>query len=209
MAVPANFGGVAYSNPYFLWSRWVFESMIANAGIDAVNCSDGIAIAGARAVRPDDLQIPDAALDKAEVIRQVKGMTRHFAPGAYLDTDRVDAAVASWHGFARDVRDFLGETLEEADDLISFERELVRFLEASDAKYGGAVVTLHGSMRSMVPVANFFLNRAPDEAAYRRYMAAFRETFREQIEGVILDADAMFGEIAARHGTAESLREAG
>ena len=74
-AVPANFGGQAWSNPYFLWSRWVFESMIANAGIDAVNCSDGVAIAGAQPVKPDDLTFTGSALDKALVRERVKSMT--------------------------------------------------------------------------------------------------------------------------------------
>ncbi len=208
VAVPGNFGGRAWSNSYFLWSRWVFESMITGFGIEAVNCSDGIAISGARPVRSADLEI-GGTLNKAGVLGRIKAMTRHFPRGTYLDPENVDAAVAHWNGFAHDTREFLADLETKTNDLVSFEAELVGFIEASDAKYGGAVVPLRGSMHSMVPVAGFFLNRARDDAHRARMMSVFRGIFREQVERMLADGTGMFNAIAAQHGAGPELRAAG
>ena len=70
--LPANFGGQAWSNSYFLWSRWVFESMISQIGITAVNCSDGVAITGADPVRPETLKMTTPSLDKQKILNSLK-----------------------------------------------------------------------------------------------------------------------------------------
>lgn len=207
--VPANFGGQAWSNPYFLWSRWVFESMIANAGIDAVNCSDGVAIAGARPLQPELLEMSGRALDKANVVARIKSRTRHFAPGTYLAEQDVAGAVEHVHAFAGEVRAFLDGQLPHLGDLAEFEAALVQFLEKSDAAYGGAVVPLRGSMRAMVPVAGYFLNRAGDDEMRTRLMTVFRDCFRAQVERMLDDQAGMFDAIAAEHVPHTAMRAAG
>ena len=197
--VPGNFGAPAWTNSYYLWSRWVFETVIAGAEVTAFNCSDGVAITGALPVRPEDLALPGARLDKAKVKRVIKGAGRHFDAGQYMDTQDVAGHLQSWHGFAREMRAFMDETLPTADDLDAFEVALTRFLDRCDGEYGGVVVPISGSARGMSPIAGYFINRAADAEAHARMMGVFRDVFRTQIEGVLGDATALMESIAADH----------
>ena len=197
--VPGNFGTPAWTNSYYLWSRWVFETVIASAEVTAFNCSDGVAIPGALPVPPEELALPGAPLDKSRVKRAIKGAGRHFEAGAYMDTQDAAGRLQAWHEFAGEMRGFMDETLPSADELSAFEVALTGFLNSCDEKYGGVVVPLSGSARGMAPVAGYFINRAADPQAHARMMAVFRDVFRAQIELVLEDATALLESIASDH----------
>lgn len=208
LPVSANFGGQAWSNPYFLWSRWVFESMIANAELTAFNCSDGVAIAGANPLRPDDLVMPGRPINKTRILLNLKAACAHQPAGAYLAERDVSGIVARWHAGAADVREFLDENLTCAG-IDDFEDRLVRFIDQSEAQHDGVLAPILGSMRSMVPVAGYFLNRAPDPETKARFMTTFRLVYREQVERLLVDCSAMLDAINAAHGANSELRAAG
>ena len=199
--VPGNFGSPAWTNSYYLWSRWVFETVIASAEITAFNCSDGVAIPGTLPVRPEELALPGAPLDKAKVVRAIKGASRHFNARAYMDTQNIAGQLRNWHAFAREMRAFMDETLPTADALHEFEVVLTRFLNRCDAQYGGVVVPVSGSARGMPPVAGYYINRAADQTAHARLMGVFRDVFRTQIENILDDAAGLMEAIAADHAT--------
>lgn len=207
--VPANFGGQAWSNSYFLWSRWVFESMISQAGITAVNCSDGVAIAGAAPVRPHALEMPRNPLNKMKVLRALKAACLHQAPGSYLPAQNLPGVMARWRACAAEVQKFLEETLPEATSLEAFEDALARFVAARDVKHDGVLVPIQGSMQAMVPVAGYFINRAPDLERRSEYLDAFKEVFREQVERMLDDCTAMLDQIDTTHGVPTELQAAG
>lgn len=209
LPVAANFGGQAWSNSYFLWSRWVFETMIAQAGITAVNCSDGVAIDGAAPVRPGDLSMARNPLNKQKVLSALKSACVHQEPGSYLVNQDVPDVLARWHSCAADVRQFLGEELSQATDLHALEEALARFVETRDRQYGGVLVPLEGSMRAMVPVAGYFLNRVADAQDRTRLLETFKDVFREQVERMLTDCSAMLDGIDAAHGMARELQAAG
>ncbi|MBT4907270.1 MAG: DUF115 domain-containing protein [Rhodospirillaceae bacterium] len=197
--VPGNFGTPAWTNSYYLWSRWVFETVIAGAEITAFNCSDGVAIPGALPVRPEDLALPGAPLDKAKVTRAIKGAGRHFEAGRYMETQDVAGQLRSWLAFAQEMRVFMDEVLPTADELHEFEVALTRFLNRCDEEYGGVVVPISGSARGMPPIAGYFINRAADADAHARMMGVFRDVFRTQIENLLGDATGLMESIAADH----------
>jgi len=207
--VPGNFGSPAWTNSYYLWSRWVFETVIASAEVTAFNCSDGVAIPGGLPVRPEDLALPGAQLDKAKVTRAIKGAGRHFDAGQYMKTQDVAGQLRAWHEFAQEMRAFMDETLPTADELHEFEVALTGFLNRCDEKYGGVVVPLSGSARGMPPVAGYYINRAADAEAHGRMMGVFRDVFRAQIENVLGDATTLLETIAADHADATEMRAAG
>ena len=93
LTAPANFGGEVETNSYFLWSRRTYEQVIEALGLTAYNCSDGIAIAGAAALKPDDLSPDDGpSLDRIERdAADIHAFQRDIA--AFLD-----AAAARWGG---------------------------------------------------------------------------------------------------------------
>lgn len=206
--VAANFGGQAWSNPYFLWSRWVFESMIANANMTAFNCSDGVAISGAEPLRPDDLVMPGHPINKTRVLLSLKSSCAHQPSASYLAERDVSGIVARWHACAADVRDFLQDS-QACASLDDFEDSLVRFIAQCEARHDGALAPILGSMRSMVPVAGYFLNRAPDTESASRFMSVFRDVYCEQVEYMLTDCSAMLDAIDAAHGAALELQAAG
>jgi hypothetical protein len=201
VAVPANFGGQAWSNPYFLWSRWVFESMITQAGIDAVNCSDGIAITGARAVRPEALLVQGGQIDKAKLLQSLKSNCQYQAPGTYLENQNVSGAIEKWHEFRHNVNAFLDGEIPQMHSLDAFEQTLGRFLADCENRFGGAVILLRGSMRSMIPVAGYFINRAPDADSHRLLLTTFYDVYRAQIERMLEDGSALLNDVDAMHGS--------
>jgi hypothetical protein len=206
--VASNYGGQAWSNPYFLWSRWVFESMISNAGIAAFNCSDGVAIAGAAPVRPDELVVPGQPLNKTRALMALKSSCQYQAPGSYLAAQNVTGVVDRWRDCAGDVRTFLDEMRDTAD-LNEFEDALVRFVDRCEVKHRGALSPIRGSMRSMVPVAGYFLNRAADDESRAHFLSIFHDVYDAEVTRMLADCTQMLEAIGRDHGLSDELRATG
>jgi len=207
--VPANFGGQAWSNAYFLWSRWVFESMISQAEIRAFNCSDGVAIAGAEPVRPGSIEMPRQRLDKPKILRILKEACSYQAPGSYLDAGTLADVVARWQDCVRDVETFLETELPRANGLDELEEALARFVEACEFRHDGVLTPVQGSMRSMVPIAGYFLNRASDSQSRAELFEVFRTMFCDQVNRMLADCTAMLNELVASPRGATQLQAAG
>lgn len=207
LRAPGNFGGEVLTNPYFSWSRWTHEQVIAAAGLTVRNCSDGVMIAGAQPVPPGELTLTNQPLDKTAVVETVKTGSAHYTPGAFLIDQDVPTVINNWHGFAAALRGHLDENLESAGDIHQFGSRLRNFLDAAAEKYGGVAIMAGGSARSMVPVAAYYLNRAPDAAAHARLMEIFRTTFRAEIERILIDGSQVMANLDA--SPASLLRQAG
>ncbi len=207
LRAPGNFGGEVLTNPHFSWSRWTYEQVIAAAGLTVRNCSDGVMIAGAQPLPPGELTLTNQPLDKTAVVETIKTGSAHYTPGAFLIDQDVPAVINNWHGFAAALRGHLDENLESAGDIHQFGSRLRNFLDAAAEKYGGVAIMAGGSARSMVPVAAYYLNRAPDAAAHARLMEIFRTTFRAEIERILIDGSQVMANLDA--SPASLLRQAG
>lgn len=206
LRAPGNFGGEVLTNSYFSWSRLTHEQVIAAAGLTVHNCSDGALISGARPLPADDLRLPNEALNKTAVIETVKTASAHFTPGAYLLDQDVPSIISNWHEFAAALRAHLDTTLDNANDIYKFDRQLREFFDTAAAKYGGVTVMVAGSARSMAPVAGYFINRAADDTMRARQMEIFRATYRSEIERILDDGTAL---MTALESPAGWLRQAG
>ncbi len=195
LRAPGNFGGEVLTNPYFSWSRWTCEQVIAAAGLTVRNCSDGVMIAGAQPLPPDDLVLTNQPLDKTAIVEAVKTGSAHYTPGAYLIDQNVPAVIDDWHRFAAALRAHLDTHLESADDIHHFDRRLRDFFDSAAGKYGGVTIMVAGSARSMVPVAAYYLNRAGDAADYARLMEIFRATYRAEIERILSDGTSLMANL--------------
>jgi hypothetical protein len=195
LRAPGNFGGEVLTNPYFSWSRWTYEQVIAAADLTVRNCSDGVMIAGAQPLPPSDLLLTNLPLDKTAVVETVKTGSAHYTPGAYLIDQDVPAVINHWHGFAAALRSHLGTHLESADDIHQFSQRLREFFDGAAGKYGGVTIMVAGSARSMVPVAAYYLNRTADAADRARLMEVFRTTYRAEIERILSDGTTMMADL--------------
>lgn len=208
LRTPGNFGGEVLTNSFFSWSRWTYEQVIAATGMTVRNCSDGAMIAGAQPLPPEELTLTNDPLDKTAVVETVKTSSVHYTPGAFLIDQDVPAVTNSWYEFSAALRGHLDENLEAADDIHQFNRRLRNFLDSAAAKYGGVTILVGGSVRSMVPVAAYFLNRATDAKAQARLMEIFRTTFRAEIERILADGCNVMANLDAAPGFAVQKRVA-
>ncbi len=197
LRAPANFGGEVLTNPFFAWSRWTYEQVIAAAGLTVRNCSDGVMIAGAQPLPPDDLVLTNLPLDKTAIAESVKTGSAHYTPGAYLIDQDVPAVIKIWYEFAVAFRAHLDAHLESAEDIHQFARRLREFLDSAAEKYRGVTIMAGGSARSMVPVAAYYLNRTADAADYARLMEIFRTTYRAEIERILSDGTSLMANLDA------------
>mgnify|MGYP003625943886 CR=1 FL=1 len=197
---PANFGGTVDTNAYFLWSRRTYEQVIAALSLRAHNCSDGIAIAGATALAPDDLapEAGGAPLDRTALAAYLDGATRWYPAGGYLDGQDVAGAVAGWRSFAAALRTTLDRLDGEAGDIHAFHRGLAVFLDAAEKRWGGPVVLAGGTLRAQPVLASWWLNRAPDASRAAALFADFRTACRATAEGVLAEGDALMARVAER-----------
>lgn len=207
LRAPGNFGGEVLTNSHFSWSRQTQEQIIAAAGLTARNCSDGAMIAGAQPLRPNDLVLTNEPLDKTAVVETVKTSSAHYTPGAFFIGQNVPAVTNSWHEFSTALRNHLDSSLESTGDIHQFDRSLRDFLDLAAEKYGGVTVMIGGSARSMVSVAGYYLNRAPDAAARANLMEIFRTTFRAEIERILTDGSSVMANLDAAPESA--LQQAG
>lgn len=67
-AVPANFGGTAYTEGILNWSRFTFENVVRlHRDIECFNCSDGVRIDHVTPRLSQQVQLPSKQLDRAAV----------------------------------------------------------------------------------------------------------------------------------------------
>jgi hypothetical protein len=199
LTAPANFGGEVETNSYFLWSRRTYEQVIEALGLTAYNCSDGIAIADAAALKPDDLSPDDGpSLDRAALREYLDAQTTWYPAGGYLDGQDVSGAVDAWRAFSTGFRAELDRIERDAADIHAFQRDIAAFLDAAAARWGGPVVLAGGTLRAQPALAGWWLNRTPDEAAGEYLFETFRRAYRAIAEQVLADGDTLMGKVAER-----------
>jgi hypothetical protein len=64
-------------------------------------------------------------------------------------------------------------------------------------------------MLSMIPVAGYFLNRAPNPQSRMQIFGVFQEVFRDQVERMLADCSNMLDGIAAGKSDSNRLQATG
>ncbi|MBO6783120.1 MAG: motility associated factor glycosyltransferase family protein [Alphaproteobacteria bacterium] len=80
-AVPANFGGTAFTEGILNWSRFTFENVVRlHPDISCINCSDGVRIAHTTPQLSRLVELPGGAIDRAGVKAKVSEGLRDYSP---------------------------------------------------------------------------------------------------------------------------------
>lgn len=185
----ANFGGMAHTNMEMLWYRAEIELSIRDYGMGRAyaNCSDGIAIAGARALESGALVLPHQLQPKADAIRALlDGQDIMSAQAFAVIWDEAEMA-ARLQGLAADLR----RVVDNAD--LFDKRYLARAMRVmvpKDKALLGWAMLFRGSLFMGLVACEFYLNRVQGEQA--------RNGFAEQCRrGLLWMIDEM--EAEARH----------
>ena len=158
---PANMGGVVYTSRQFKLTSTTFEGLFRYfTGTRFHNCSDGILLAGAAPLRPEEANLPQAGVPK-------RLLPADFAVPYPLGDIRARLlsyreALDGWHtGFRRAV----AEAGADIDRLIDHLLPMIAL--ADDSRRHGPEAAVHigfsGSLLSMLQVAYALVRRLPAE----------------------------------------------
>ncbi len=195
---PANFGGHVLTNPYFTWSRFTHEQIIAAAGLTVRNCSDGVRINGAAALRPEDLSLSGRAFDRTAVHDAVRSRSTWYPAGGLLDEQDVAGAVAAWHDLAKAVRDRLAALRGDAADVHTWYRRFADLFDDAANHSRGTGMMLAGTARTLPSLASYYLNRVDDQDDVASLFAWFLDICDELFEEQLAAGSELMTNVAAR-----------
>ncbi len=195
-AVPGNLGGTVYSEPLYLWAREVMEAAIGGIkGIQVVNASDGVRIAGARPQVPARLRLPSPAQPKqAAVAAYLDGCAWMAPEQARQDWQRLQLRKRLW-AFAEEMR----RRLHSAGPLTNtrFHGRLMRELRP-DREDDVRACVYRGSLILMLACLHYYMARTDDAAQAEALGSVARSLLdgdinhmRDQADTVMAALDAL------------------
>jgi len=179
--VEANFGGTCFTDRGMFAGRdnAVEAIRVYRDGRRYFNCSDGVAIRGARPLMPKDLSIAAPDVDKQTVVRDIVG---GFESGAALVGDWPgDAVAGAIEAYAGQLTACLA-AIESFGDrafylpLMKILRPQMGYLDSPEFSVGNAVnIVFRGTLLGMLIFFEYCLARVADPADVERFGAIARD----------------------------------
>ena len=186
LPIPANFGGEVVVETILEWSRHGLEIVLKmNPGIHCVNCSDGARIAATIPMLPRVLDLPNAPIDHAEVMGDIRSKMRTFT---------LELMTRIWHDSemataSQDIFAVIDTTLASAAELddpgLNWAYELYDLLDGAKAKSPAVGILLFGSTCLFLGSFWWYDGRIEDAQIRRR----FRRTAVRQLQSLYVDLD--------------------
>ena len=192
---PGNFGGTAYTNSRFIESLTFLEEDVRYNKVISryFNCSDGIAIAGAAPLRPDDVSLPGSDKSKA---------------------DKVSEIIERCTIYSRDIFEKKWDGDVHLDANLILRTHLLAIINASKRDYDGVIEGLYqiadamplntkkaeillyrGSMISALATAYFLLCRTGSEEDRMTFSGIIREEMVVFIESMFHRVEAFYQQL--------------
>ena len=170
-AMPANFGGTAYTEGIMNWSRFTFENVVRlHPDISCINCSDGVRIDHTTPKLSRLVRLPDDTVDCAAVKAKVAEGLRDYSP---------DVCRQLWHreelaAHAADLFDRIDTLLDGADPdgPTTWMQELYDLTNYDSVDEPPTRAFLFGTTVLMLGGFNWVDGRVADPAARRDFRAA-------------------------------------
>lgn len=186
MQRPANFGGVAHTHQIFLWARATVEQSLRRYPVGSLvyNCSDGLAIEGAKPKLPKTVSIT-STVDKAKELERIMGgfpeYSREEFAKAWFSEDwakRIDDICAELTEFC---------SVEDPDFRERYLVKIARRLIDHSGEPSFEQLMIRGSIQMVMMAAMFYLTRvasrdrdADMEKIVREEMIAIIESLRDE-----------------------------
>jgi hypothetical protein len=210
ISVEGNFGGIVKTNWVYDACRLMLAGAVQFYRFNAVNCSDGAVIPGARPCAPEALEVARPPVDRAAFALDVVRPLRGFAPGEMLAATDLAASRDGAVRLFADLDALLAELAAsaEADFAAVFDRMKAFALDAG-SRYGRTESIISGTLNALPRIGMFYGFRIADagvrQRLYARYIAEFRAIVAEMAERT----DALFDEIAGSLPALSSRRAGG
>ena len=205
LEVEGNFGG-------FVKTDWVYDScrrmlaeLIRAFGLNAVNCSDGAHIPGARAMVPEAVEVARPAIDRDRFLADLKPSFRRFREGEILAEIDFQMMIGETKDFHREIARLLDGVAFDSADFAGVYQVLMGVLREGKEKYGNIETMVSGTLSALPRIGMFYGYRVADPAirrqVFRAFMAELRTTLRA-IERRTIDLFERLDTTAAHRETA-------
>jgi hypothetical protein len=188
--VDANFGGICFTDRGLFSARDnAIEAIRAYGdGRRYFNCSDGVAIRGARPTRPENLVVAGRDLDKRAEVADIVG---GFESGAAL--------VGAWPGDAvgKVIEDYAGRlaaclvAIEDFSDkafyqpLMKILRPQMGYLDSPERSTENAInIVFRGTLFGMLIFFDYYLSRVADPGQVNRFGTIARDELIRRVEAL-------------------------
>lgn len=207
--VPANFGGVAYTDWLLDWSRGMLAQVALMRHLRVFNCSDGVLIERTVPMLPEAIRLAGRACQRAPMLNELRRRTQAFAPGELLGDFDFAAVAAEMRSLECDVHAVVDRVASEGGDFAELYVAIHFFLEEAKRGYRGGWSIPIGSISSLTRVGMFYGLRLADEDLRRELFQVFVEEYKRlttemcertaaMLEGFALEAAGPLEVAAAR-----------
>lgn len=176
--VEGNFGGVVTTDWVYDACRLMLAGAIRYFRFDAINCSDGAIIPGARPCVPESLELTGPPIDHAAIMRESLADMRHFAAGEIVAAVSLATLCDEVSALGREFDDMLVELGRGEPDFGAAYRRFRLFAATIGDRCGHTDSIIAGTLNALPRIAMFYGFRITDrdarERLYRRYIAEVR-----------------------------------
>ncbi len=194
--MPANFGGTARTNDMYILSAMVAATTIKEHGLDVTNCSDGVALEGARPQHHGGVALTGPALDREALRADMRSATREFAARSFF-RNRPDLGHArEWAMFIDDFAEIMKTSRREDEAFADFFGRVFPFLFRSRENYGGVPSMVFGTAWKLAQIGMYYTSHVEDAAKRKAVLSDFLAAFEKSVLDLSGRGHAVFADVA-------------
>ena len=192
--MPANFGGIAYTNQILHWARMMMAQAIDQVAVERIfNCCDGVQIPGTLPKLPGSVRVEAPPGRKAASLARLDCELAVKAPGELVPRDRFETFGEAVRRHNAEMRRIIRQARDEDWPFIQFYEALQRLLEEKgEDPFQPALRSINvGSVMMSFQVSYYFYRRLP-EAHRSELMQVFLDALDARFAHALDNFDTLF-----------------
>jgi len=176
--VPANFGGIAYTDWLLEWSRVMLAAVVGYRDLTVYNCSDGAMIGNTIPMVLEAIDLSDRRCDHDQVIDDLRRSVKLTAPGDMVRDMDFRSIAEEVRTVREDIETAVDEVVAEGGGFSELYTAMDEFLAKNFGGCSGALSIPAGSIASMPRIGLFYGLRIKDEQTRGELLKAFVEEYK-------------------------------
>jgi hypothetical protein len=190
--LPANFGGLAYTNRVLLWARLMMSGLLEQYRERKVyNCSDGVQIARTVPRLARRVHLTASVLERDRTLARLRGEVDRKAPGELVDRAAIVAVRGEFAEFYGMLQAVIATAREEAWAFPPFHDAIDELLRAERFEgYPECLRNVNNGSFMTVLQCGYFLARRLEEADRPSFMRIYLAALADVVERMAGDVDS-------------------
>ena len=177
-----NFGGLIRTDWVYDACRLMLAGAIGQHRVNAVNCSDGALIPGARPCVPESFDVAGPPVDFGEFMATLKRGLKHFAPGEILRDADLGALQEKCALLFLRLRRLASDLAARDADFAAVYEAINKLPAEFSDKYARTETIVSGTLQALPRIAMFYGFRISDKAARRRLYDRYIREFEAAVD---------------------------